>query len=52
MFLGCIENTSSTNLDTYWQNESWPPQNHLAPYCAEREDHGGLELLGGSESHG
>ena len=42
----------SSNLDTYGQKESWPPQNHLAPYCGKREDNGGLEVSGICESPG
>ena len=41
-----------TYLNTYGQKESRPPQNHLAPYCGEREDNGGLEVSGICESPG
>ena len=34
----------STLLDTYGQEESWPPQNNLALYCGERDGNGRLEV--------
>ena len=51
MFLGCPENTTvPQHLPGHlWAKGKSAAQNHLAPCCGEREDNGGLEVLGREE---